>query len=156
MAPIWFEIACGACSWREELSPTAMSVRLRGLGMLRRDASPDAELVRELVAGVAEQMVCPECRQPGVRVGRIDLSEEDWRDAVLCEVCRQAIPPERLEVLPDARRCITCQQDAESGRLAAEPEYCPRCGSLMVLRVASAAGITRYRMFCTGDPRCRA
>ena len=33
--------------------------------------------------------------------------------------------------------------------------FCPRCGSLVEIRVSRGSGITRYRRFCTGDPPCR-
>jgi len=32
----------------------------------------------------------------------------------ICEECKQPIDPERLEALPRARRCLACQQEAES------------------------------------------
>jgi len=33
-----------------------------------------------------------------------------------CEICGQNIPPERLDILPYAARCIRCQEDQESRR----------------------------------------
>lgn len=34
--------------------------------------------------------------------------EEDPDDAVYCEQCGAVIPPERLEILPDTKRCVSC------------------------------------------------
>ena len=39
----------------------------------------------------------------------------DWQSAVLCEVCRQPIPPERIEALPGVKRCVACQGRTEAG-----------------------------------------
>lgn len=36
-----------------------------------------------------------------------------------------------------------------------EPEFCPKCGALLELRVSRGAGVTRYKQFCTGDPPYR-
>jgi RNA polymerase-binding transcription factor len=34
----------------------------------------------------------------------------------LCEACGQPIPPERLEVLPEAKLCVECQRKRERRR----------------------------------------
>jgi hypothetical protein len=154
MADVWFELVCEACSWRESLDGVEAGQRLRAHGMLRRDESPDPEVLGELLAGIVSELKCPECGVPGVRATRAS-DPGDWQDAVLCEICRKPIPAERLEAIPDTRRCTRCQADAESGSLAEEPEFCPRCGSPMVLRTSRGAGITRYKLFCTGNPPCR-
>jgi len=31
----------------------------------------------------------------------------------ICERCKQPIPPERLEIMPEARYCVTCQEIIE-------------------------------------------
>ena len=67
----------------------------------------------------------------------------------------EPIPPERLEILPGTRRCVKCQNAAELGDARDEPEFCPKCGSLVELRVSRGAGITRYKRVCTGVPPCR-
>jgi len=127
---------------------------LRQAGMLRRNARPDRSLVQELLHGGGERLACPECGTPGLVA--VPLRDEgDWQDAPTCEICGKPLAPERLEAMPDATRCVTCQQDAESGALAREAEYCPKCGAPLVLRVSRSAGITRYKMFCTGTPACR-
>ena len=148
------ELHCEACTWHMLSGLLDIEKRLRIAGHLRRTEKPSAELVRELLNGVAPQMECPECGLAGLRVVPYE-DEDDWATAKRCEVCRKAIPPERLEALPDATRCLDCQRAEETGETAAEVEYCPRCGSLLELRVSQRGGITRYRMFCTGNPPCR-
>ena len=34
----------------------------------------------------------------------------------ICEICGKPISPERLEILPETRRCITCQRQSERRR----------------------------------------
>ncbi len=35
----------------------------------------------------------------------------------VCETCGEAIPARRLQVLPEARRCVACAEAAEAGRI---------------------------------------
>jgi len=122
--------------------------------MLRRETEPSEELVEALLPTGAAKMNCPNCGNVG-----LDAQQEEihrlWREAVLCRICRQPISDERLEAVPNAGCCARCQADAEAGSDADEPEYCPVCGSLMVLRASSNGGITRYRLYCTATPACR-
>lgn len=134
--------------------------RLRLVGVLRRESEPAPRFVAELLAANAQHMPCPLCNSRGLVVHEADEAagdeEEQWQTAVLCEVCREPISPERLEALPGTRRCVKCQSAAERGALMdEEPEFCPKCGALLELRVSRGAGLTRYRRFCTGAPPCR-
>jgi Zn finger protein HypA/HybF involved in hydrogenase expression len=111
-----------------------------------------------LFVEAAPRMTCPICKEKRLHaVGHDpdDRDDADWQAAVLCEVCRQPIPLERVEALPSARRCVACQGRSEAGIAVEEPEYCPKCGSLVEIRVSRGTGITRYRRFCTGNPPCR-
>ena len=129
--------------------------RLRLVGQLRRDKNPDDAIVLALLSESAPRMTCPGCKAIGLAVSDVDELDDDgdWQAAVLCEICRQPIDPERLEVLPEARRCTDCQHKSETGTLPDDdPEFCPRCGALVELRV-SRGGITRYKRFCTGGCR---
>jgi hypothetical protein len=138
---------------------------LRSLGLLRRAAHPPDELVRELLVANAGRLNCDQCRSVGLVIsarsnGDFDVDfdgegEGDWQQAVTCEVCRVPIPPERLAVFADARRCVGCQDVADRGESPDEPEFCEKCGSLVELRVSHAGGMTRYKRFCTGIPACR-
>lgn len=147
---------CPDCHWRTVLGLADATARLRLVGLLRREKAPDEAVVAELLPGAAERMTCPTCKRIGLLVQEADdEDEDDWQAAVLCEVCRQPIPPERLEVAPDATRCVACQAKAETGALPEEPDFCPKCGALVELRVSRGGGLTRYKRFCTGDPPCR-
>ncbi len=152
--PILTRLACPACSWQAICGDEEIDIHLRGAGMLRRQAKTDHETLEQLLAGAGPRLTCPECGHRGLTAETV--TEEDlWQDAVLCEICRQPIPPERLEAIPGTRRCTSCQNDSEHGRLAEEPEFCPRCGAVLVLRMSKKGGTTRFRLFCTGSPPCR-
>lgn len=154
------QLACPDCGWRTVCGAADLATRLRLVGLLRREKEPSDELLAELVPGAAKLMTCPTCKRVGLRLS--DAEEDDfdaaseWQAAVLCEVCREPIPPERLEFVPGAKRCVACQGKAEAGTLSEdEPEFCPKCGSLVELRVSRGGGLTRYKRFCTGSPACR-
>jgi hypothetical protein len=149
-----FELHCDACTWHTLCGPQEIEKRLRSAGHLRRAEKPTAGLVSELLHGVAQQLVCRECSAAGLRISPYQ-DEDDWATARRCEICRQPIAPERLEALPEAKRCLKCQQAEDTGQAKGEVEYCPRCGSLLELRVSRRGGLTRYQMFCTGQPPCR-
>ena len=94
-------------------------------------------LVETLFVEAAPQMTCPICKEKSLfaRLSE-DVDEEpgDWQTAVLCEICREPIDPERLEAIPGTKRCAACAAKAESGQLdEIEPDYCPQlrcaCGS---------------------------
>jgi hypothetical protein len=135
------------------------AVRLRVIGLLRREPDPDEAILAALFEESAPRMTCPICKEKRLVATPSDAAEvgdDDWQTAVLCEVCRQPISPERIEAMPGTKRCAACQGAAEAGRLEAdEPDYCPHCGAIVVLRVSRGGGITRYKRFCTGDPPCR-
>lgn len=132
--------------------------KLRLIGRLRRDKEPDEATVAALLEADSRLMTCPTCKRRGLacrEASEDDWEADDWQAAVLCEFCRQAIDPERLEFLPATKRCADCQGKAEAGTLdEGEPEFCPKCGGLVELRVSRGSGITRYRRFCTASD-CR-
>ncbi|QDU90661.1 Prokaryotic dksA/traR C4-type zinc finger [Pirellulimonas nuda] len=149
---------CDACGWRGVEGSAGVANRLRAVGQLKREKHPHDELLEQLLPAASQKLVCAECGAVGLRVAQGEESEEedadDWQAAVLCEGCRKPIPPERLEALPDTRRCVACQAVSESDPESEwEPEFCPRCGALVELRVSSAGGLTRYRRYCTGGCR---
>jgi len=127
--------------------------------MLHRDPDPDEDLLRVLFVDAARRMTCPICKERRLHAvdhDPLDAADDDrWQSAVLCEICRQPIPPERVAALPGVKRCVACQGRTEAGITLEEPEYCPHCGSLIEIRVSRGPGITRYRRFCTGQPPCR-
>lgn len=150
-------LSCDSCGWQTTCGEVEVARRLRKLGLLRRATHPPEEMVRELLDANTAQLACDQCQSVGLVVGDPSEDEEsgDWQQAVVCEVCRQPIPPERVEVFPDARRCVGCQDVADRGEEPDEPEFCEKCGALVELRVSRGGGITRYKRFCTGSPPCR-
>jgi Zn finger protein HypA/HybF involved in hydrogenase expression len=151
------QLECRDCGWWTLCGETEIVRRLRAIGLFRRAAEPPEALVRELLASHASRLACDRCGKAelAVRMDRDETAGDDWEQVVLCELCRQPIPAERLEFLPTATRCATCQDAKDRGRSSVEPEYCPKCGSLVELRVSRGGGITRYKLFCTGNPPCR-
>jgi hypothetical protein len=152
-----YEVVCRRCHWRTVCGSDDAVARLRLIGLLRREPDPDDELVAALLVDAAPRMTCPICKEKAlVATPADDAAQGDWQAAVLCEVCRAPIAPERLEAIPGAKRCAHCQEEAESGdTIVNELEYCPKCGALMEIRISRGAGITRYKRVCTGDPPCR-
>jgi hypothetical protein len=110
-----------------------------------------------MLASHGSRLICDRCGKQTLNV-RLDADCDDrgqWEQVVVCEVCRESITPERLEIKPSATRCVKCQDAADRGQSFVEPDYCPKCGSLLELRVSRSGGITRYKLWCTGDPPCR-
>lgn len=123
-------LQCRACGFRTVCGKEDLVVRLRLVGQLRRDKEPDDAIVAALVQEYAPLMTCPGCKAVGLVATDADDEwddADDWQAAVLCEACRQPIDPERLDVLPETRRCTDCQSKSEAGTLVEEePEFCPR------------------------------
>ena len=152
-----YQLSCANCGWQTVCGCNDAIARLRIIGQLRREKDPSEDVVAELLVDAAPRMTCPLCKEKRLRAQpSVDDSADDWQAAVLCEVCREPIDPERLEAIPGAKRCAGCQGKSESGQLAEyEPDYCPNCGALVEVRVSRGGGITRYRRVCTGEPPCR-
>lgn len=113
-------------------------------------------MVRELLSIHLTKLSCDACGKSGLLLGSEDeLDENDWHTAKVCEVCRQPIPAERLEVFPQATRCVNCQTAEDRGETKPDFDYCPQCGAVLELRVSRGGGVTRYKQFCTGNPSCR-
>jgi hypothetical protein len=143
-----YELTCRNCSWRTVCGTADAAARLRLIGLLRREPNPDEGVLAALFVESAPRMTCPICKEKRLVAKPSDVAaddDDDWQSAVLCEVCREPIAPERLEAIPGAKRCAGCQGKAEAGSLGVdEPDYCPHCGAIVELRVSRGAGITRY------------
>ena len=151
-----YELNCRNCDWRTVCGRDDAIARLRIIGLLRRDREPDDDVVAELLVEASPRMTCPLCKDKRLSASHsIDDAADDWQAAVLCEVCREPIDPERLEAIPGTKRCAACQSKAETGQLADESDFCPNCGALVEVRVSRGSGITRYKRVCTGEPPCR-
>lgn len=139
-------VQCSACGWQRVFGPEEMLQLLRGQGKLRRETQPASELIRQLFDTVLPQSECPDCRHRGLTQQPLDDSAAAWGDARRCELCRNPIPAERLEVFPRATRCASCQ-DRPSGPSGAD-DFCPRCGGVLKVRASNSAGIARYITAC--------
>lgn len=148
----YLELQCD-CGWRESLGVRQITGWLRKLGKLRPGREPEEEILYELFRAAVPQLACPQCG--GRTLQRVAASRDEWSDEPLCESCRRPIPAERRQAIPGTRRCAACQGNEEAGRLPAEVEYCPRCGSPLALRLSRRAGLARYVMVCTAHPPCR-
>lgn len=154
------QLTCQHCGWQTICGEDEIIRRLRLLGLFKRAANPPEDLVWELFLNNVDNFSCGNCRAAGLVFSEpekndLDDDEGDWQQASICEVCKKPIPPERVEIFPDAKRCVTCQDVADRGEEPEELEFCEKCGSLVELRVSRGSGITRYRRFCTGSPSCR-
>ncbi|MAT69031.1 MAG: hypothetical protein CMJ58_05850 [Planctomycetaceae bacterium] len=150
------QFQCHGCGWWTVAGEAELVRRLRKLGHFRRATDPPTEMVVELLNSYGPKLACDRCGATGLAITADDSGDRgEWEQAVVCELCREPIPAERLEVFPDARRCVACQDAADRGKSFVEPEYCPKCGAIVELRVSRGGGTTRYKMFCTGNPPCR-
>ena len=148
------ELMCPSCSAVERCGYTQMLTRLQSVGVMRRSKNPEPMLVEELFKTTAHRFVCSHCQHSGLSVR--EAQDDDWNDAdsggwgeaVVCQNCRQTIPRERLELLPAAKLCAACQEKEDAGA-SDQPEYCPRCGEAMSIRLQR--GTSRYVMSC---PNC--
>jgi hypothetical protein len=151
------ELKCRRCGWRTICGHDDAIARLRLIGLLRREPDPDENVVSALLVEAAPRMTCPICKEKPLAATPVESSpDDDWQAAVVCEICREPIPPERLEALPGVKRCARCQQKSETGELCESgPDFCPQCGALVEIRRSRGTGITRYKRVCTGNPPCR-
>lgn len=152
-SPDWIDLKCPHCAWSELHGPAEIVHRLRAAGLLRSNSDATREELIELLRGVAGRLTCPGCQQQGLIAAAAIDEQADWPEARRCDSCGRPIPMERLEAIPTATRCAACQSGVEQGDETGETEFCPRCGSPMVLRQSRSAGITRYVMACSA-PRC--
>lgn len=143
------ELLCPQCSAVELCDAKCMLARLRSVGILKREAKPDPELLRELFRGSANKFTCHRCDHLGL-VAR-EASVEEWPETRKCQACGTSIPRERLEIFPQAQRCAACESQSKESH-SDEIEYCPRCGEIMTVRLSRGSGISRYMTFC---PSCK-
>ena len=148
-----FDLRCSQCHWTTVCAPTQMADWLRRYRVVKRTTEADTDLLIELFRTSADRFTCPQCGHTGlIALPSEPVDDEAWGEARKCESCGAPIPAERLEIFPDTRLCVACQNRDERGDLAGTAEYCPHCGAVMMLKRAGGAGITRYIMTC---PACR-
>lgn len=93
----------------------------------------------------------------------LDASEVIEVPIRACAACGHPIPPERLEALPNAIRCVRCEQQAEAAPI--DPRVsgldCPRCtaqgfSARLVWRTARDPEMfSGYFLGCSRFPDCR-
>lgn len=155
MDAISHELRCAACGWVECCGPPAILRWLQSAGLLRRNKSADVAEQVELLRVTAPRLTCPTCGHTGLELTEHTDDDRDWPGTRRCADCNRPIDPERVDALPNATLCAACQgkEDREGG--AGPVEYCPRCGSPMIVRRGGGTGITRYEQVCSDWPRCR-
>lgn len=74
----------------------------------------------------------------------------------LCQGCGHAIPPRRLEAIPDARFCVQCQEkEEEPAQDDGDLGLCPRCLAPLVWRESRTYRAGQLFLGCSGFPACR-
>ena len=144
----FYRLTCRRCGCEQVCGIEELTKRLRAAGMLRREAKPDRDVVIELFNTSVSQFSCDECNQAGLAIEPAEI-DDDWGDTRRCEVCKSVIPAERLEIFPDAKRCVNCEASGAELDEREEADFCRFCGGLMTLRQTGGNGITRHKMVCS-------
>jgi len=142
------ELYCGACDWSEVVALTRGNAWLRRAKLSGAKSDPTPEEIRELLPVAAQRLECPECGSQPLSLRAAKEDPADWPQAATCAVCGGLISPERLEIMPEVKTCVACQQRDERGETTGEIDYCPRCGSPMQLKARHGTGIARYVLRC--------
>ena len=156
--PLRVEASCGHCGCVERLDAVELVERLRRLGMLKRGDPKrrdevDPQFLLEISASARDRLKCSSCGRGSVLVQLADERDDFEAPARPCAACGAAIPAERLELFPDSELCASCQQRVDRGQTPDQhDDYCPRCGTRMVVRQRRGSGIAGYEMSC---PACR-
>ncbi len=142
------EIHCPSCGWSEVLGITRAVYWLRQAKLMGAKGDSTEDEIRELLPVAAERLACPECAELPLVIRQQVEDEADWPQAVRCEACGQPIPRERLEIMPDTKTCVACQQSDEAGAGPAEADYCPKCGTPLQMKARGGSGLAGYVMHC--------
>lgn len=143
---------CPHCGYRESLSPVELAGRLRALGMLKRDDQQSSEILLALAGAARLRLTCGQCGSGGLDFQ--PEADDEWGAAGKpCAACGAIIPAERVELFPESDLCAACQARVDRGQSPDQhDDYCPRCGTRMVVRQRTGSGLTGYAMVC---PACR-
>lgn len=145
-AELCFTLTCHDCQQAQRCGLEEMLRRLQGLGMLRRESRPAPDLICELFTANLTRMKCDHCGGQTLKLETAADDFTDWDDTVPCELCRQPIPRERLELFPHETRCAKCR---DAGPISEDaPEFCPNCGDILRVQSSRTPGITRYVQVC--------
>jgi Zn finger protein HypA/HybF involved in hydrogenase expression len=151
------QLECKSCGWWTLCGEPEVVRRLRAIGQFRRAPEPPEDIVREVLRTSGHRLSCDRCRATEMLLRESTEVGDDgeWEQVVVCEICREPISAERLEFNPKATRCAQCQGAADRGASFVEPDFCPKCGAIVELRVSRGGGLTRYKLWCTNNPPCR-
>lgn len=148
------KIECVMCGWDVLLDFDGVCDWLVRFGILKPNHDIDEEMAYELFHSMTDRFLCPDCASPKLEFSVVtdDFSDVEERP---CRGCEAVIPRERLEVIPDAKYCVFCQEKLERGEpLPIQAEYCPICGRKMELvPVSGACG--DFKWVCVSNPPCR-
>jgi RNA polymerase-binding transcription factor DksA len=115
---------------------------------VKRLSDDQLTLLREFYKDKAEKLATP----------KVSLNApllEDTEIAIVCIKCGLPIPVERLEAVPATKKCVKCQEKAESGEeQRPQASKCKRCGSVMVWRMTKNLRPTKYFLGCSNYPKC--
>jgi len=148
----YFEWSCTDCGYVEQTVASELLRRLQQVGAMKRAEEPDLDIALELARSATVRFTCPRCKRGSLIPARASETEDDdWGDPKPCVACGKPIPAERVAFFPEVERCSACQTRVDNGGQLSGDDYCPHCGTPMVMRKTSG-GITRYEQRC---PQCR-
>ena len=113
-----YELTCRTCGWRTVCGRDDAIAQAANRRPIASRAGSGARLgCGTLFVEAAPRMTCPICKEKALfaQPSRADRLAGDWQTAVLCEMCREPIAPERLEAIPGTKRCAACRESRESG-----------------------------------------
>ena len=147
MLSFYFQLTCQNCRAQRVLSGVEMHHQLISLGKLRKLATPETEIMLELLRTSPELVNCEDCGSAAVGISHVSDEFDDLATR-RCDVCNQGINPERLEIFPAAETCTACAAKITSEKT--EHDYCALCGESMSLVTTNRRGITQYVSRCNG------
>ncbi|MDO4570703.1 MAG: TraR/DksA C4-type zinc finger protein [Planctomycetia bacterium] len=149
------KIECVDCGWSDMLDTEGVRQWLVRERKIAAHRDVDDDVVYELFHALFSTFRCPDCFSTRLT---LEIVEDDFRDldARRCRGCRNVIPARRLEIVPGAQYCVSCEEKRERGEaLPIRAEYCPVCGSMMTLEKTLVGTKTYYEWRCPKIPPCR-
>lgn len=146
-----FDLRCPHCQETKRVDRLELAAELRALGMLKRDDTRDAAMLLQLAK--AGKLLCGACGSGGLNIEVAEEADEWDAPTKSCAACGTMIPRERIAIYPDMDLCAACQSKAERGQTPdVHDDYCPRCGTRMIVRQRRGSGLAGYEQIC---PACR-
>jgi len=106
---------------RARLAALDRDIGLREQGRLSGDNTPTSDTLDTVQEGMAKEEALKARDALIQRLKMLARAEEKIREGTygLCEACGKAIPPARLQILPEALLCVRCAEQAERRTLRA-------------------------------------